>query len=164
MSVDAKGRTSMPARFREVMEEHLPARQAKQVVVVPWFDGCLRVMPTAVWDAHQDEFERRSGADDIFQLDEQESDLRRFIFGMALDVTLDGQGRVLLPQDLRDHAGIDRDVYWVGVGAAMEIWQPERFQARFSADRAQQFRRALEARRPGASPGAPGGGAEAGDV
>lgn len=146
MSVDAKGRTSVPARVREQLDEAYPARQARQLVVVPWFDGNLRVYPLPVWEAKQLEFESRFHRDDVFAMDEVDSDLRRFLYGMAQDLVIDPQGRVLLPQELRDHAGLDREVYWVAMGAMLEIWEPARLQLRFEGERAAALRAALQTR------------------
>lgn len=146
MSVDAKGRTSMPARFREILEESFPAKRARQLVLVPWFDGCVRVFPVAVWDEKQEEFDSKFGDIDVFQLDENEADLRRFIYGLAQDVQLDSQGRVLLTSDVRDHAAVDGEVYWVGIGPVLEIWSPDKFNERFSASRASAFRKAIQSK------------------
>lgn len=154
MSVDAKGRSSMPARFREILEETYPARRAKQLVLVPWFDGCVRVFPVAVWDEKQAEFDERFGELDVFQLDEDEADLRRFIYGLAQDVQLDAQGRVLLTSDVREHAAIDREVYWIGIGPVLELWSPEKFNERFTASRAAAFRKAIQSKKNSAGDGA----------
>lgn len=133
----------MPARFREILEDTYPAKRARKFVVVPWFDGCVRVFPVAVWDEKQAEFDARFGDMDVFQLDEDEADLRRFIYGLAEDVQMDAQGRVLLGSDVREHAAIDGEVYWIGIGPVLEIWSPEKFNQRFSAKRASAFRQAI---------------------
>lgn len=145
-SVDAKGRTSVPARVREQLEDEYPAKQARHLVVVPWFDGNLRVYPLVVWEQKQAEFEARFNAEDVFAIDEVDSDLRRFLYGMAQDLTIDPQGRVLLSQELREHAGMDRDVLWVAMGAMLEAWDPARFQARFEGARATSLRSSLQSR------------------
>lgn len=146
MTVDAKGRTSVPARFRDVLDETYPAKQAKHLIVVPWFDGNLRIFPLAIWEAKQDSFDALFHQQDIFALDELDSDLRRFLYGMALDLMIDAQGRVLLSSDLREHAGLERDVYWVSVGSMLEIWAPERFMARFEQTKARELRASLQER------------------
>lgn len=146
MTVDAKGRTSVPARFRELLEERYPAKQAKHLIVVPWFDGNLRIFPLAIWEEKQDSFDALFHQQDIFALDELDSDLRRFLYGMALDLMIDGQGRVLLSADLREHAGLEREVYWVSVGSMLEIWAPERFMARFEQTKARALRASLQER------------------
>jgi len=146
MTVDAKGRTSVPVRFREVLDETYPAKQARQLIVVPWFDGNLRIFPQPVWEEKQDQFDALFHQNDIFALDELDSDLRRFLYGMALDLPIDAQGRVLLTSDLREHAGLTKEVYWVSVGNMLEIWSPERFHARFESEKASTLRQALQTR------------------
>lgn len=146
MAVDAKGRTSVPARFRELLDEHYPIKQARHLVVVPWFDGNLRVFPLPVWEEKQAAFDALFREDDVFAIDELDSDLRRFLYGMAQELLVDGQGRVLLSQDLRDHAGLERDVFWVSVGNMLEIWDCDRLTARFASEPARELRSALQAR------------------
>ncbi|TVQ99342.1 MAG: division/cell wall cluster transcriptional repressor MraZ [Deltaproteobacteria bacterium] len=152
-AVDAKGRTSMPARFREVLFERYPARRASQLVVVPWFEPCLRVFPLDLWERQQDRFDRAFGEDDLFGLDEGESDFRRFVYGSAMDLQLDGTGRLLLSSDLRAHAGIEKEVYWVGLGPLLELWDPGRFTARLSEEQAQGIRERMRRVRPDAVEG-----------
>lgn len=146
MAVDAKGRTSVPARFRELLDANYPVRQARHLIIVPWFDGNLRVFPLPIWEEKQDAFDGLFQERDIFALDELDSDLRRFLYGMAQDLLIDAQGRVLLSQDLRDHAGLGKEVYWVSVGSMLEIWDPSRLSGRFASERARQLREALQDR------------------
>ncbi len=146
MTVDAKGRASVPVRFRELLDETYPHKQARNLIVVPWFDGNLRVFPLPVWEAKQDAFDALFQERDVFALDELDSDLRRFLYGMALELPIDGQGRVLLSSDLREHAQIDKELYWVSVGSMLEIWDPERFRERFEATRASALRASLQHR------------------
>lgn len=113
---------------------------------MPWFDGNLRVFPLPIWDEKQRDFDGLFQKNDVFAIDELESDLRRFLYGMAQDLLIDAQGRVLLSTDLRTHAGLERDVFWVPVGSALEIWDPDRFHARFGEERARVLRDALQAR------------------
>ncbi|HWV36087.1 MAG TPA: cell division/cell wall cluster transcriptional repressor MraZ, partial [Thermomicrobiales bacterium] len=53
--------------------------------------------------------------------------LRRMVFSEAMDATLDGQGRVLLPGELRSYAGIEREAIVVGLHSSFEIWSPQRW-------------------------------------
>lgn len=130
----------MPARFRDVLQSLYPARRASQLVVVPWFEPCLRVFPLDLWEKQQERFDRAFGEEDLFGLDDGESDFRRFVYGSALDLQLDGNGRLLLSADLREHAGIDKEVYWVGLGPMLELWDPEHLRARLSAEQAGRIR------------------------
>lgn len=146
MAIDAKGRTSVPARYRELLDNVYPSRQARTLVVVPWFDGNLRIFPLPIWEEKQSQFDAMFRREDVFAIDELDSDLRRFLYGMAQELLIDAQGRVLLSQDLRDHGGLSKEIYWVSVGDMLEIWDPERLNARFASDGARQLREALQKR------------------
>ena len=145
--MDAKGRTAMPARFREALQEAYPARRAASLVVVPWFEPCLRVFPLPIWEEKQVQFDAQLGEDDIFGLDEGASDFRRFVYGSAMDCQLDGQGRLLLPGDLREHALIDREVVWMGLGPVLELWDPEQLRQRLQVEQVARIRDRLRLRK-----------------
>src|SRR5690625_573087 len=109
MTVDAKGRTSVPVRFREVLDETYPAKQARQLIVVPWFDGNLRIFPQPVWEEKQDQFDALFHQNDIFALDELDSDLRRFLYCMALDLPIYPHGRVDRKGDVSGERGLTKE-------------------------------------------------------
>ena len=156
LTVDSKGRVSVPARFRDVLAENFTAKAASSLVIVPWFEPCLRVFPVTLWDERQSAFDASFGNDDIFGVAEGESDFRRFIYGSALDATVDSNGRILLSADLREHADIDREIYWVGLGSFLEIWDAENFRARIGRERAQHIRKWLARGKPPAEDGEEG--------
>lgn len=54
---------------------------------------------------------------------------RRMVFAEAVDLGLDGQGRILVPPELRQYAGVERDAVVIGVNESIEIWSPERWDA-----------------------------------
>ncbi len=141
--VDAKGRASMPARFRDVIFETATAAEASRLVVVPWFGECVRVFPVAGWRARTAKLEGKLSDLDSFGYGEDESDLRRLIYGMAIEVPMDGHGRFVLPQHVRDEAAIDREIYWVGLGDFLELWNPERLHERLSGENAKRLRSRL---------------------
>ena len=79
-------------------------------------DRCLNLYPMSAWDAES----RR-----VMQLDDMLDDERRFkrmFFLSANDVSIDSNGRIVLPKNLAEAAGIDRDVVILGVGRHYEIW------------------------------------------
>jgi len=142
-SVDAKGRTSMPSRFREMLQERLPASRASQLVLVPWFGECVRVYPVDVWDEMVEHFESRVQATDWFDAADDVADLRRVIYGAALDVQLDNHGRFVLPKYLRAEVGIEGEVFWSSAGRYLELWDPGRMTQRLTVERAPQLKDAL---------------------
>ncbi len=116
-SIDAKGRTRLPARFRHV----LAAADLRLVVAPALADECLDVYPMAAWE----EFEKR-----VAQLPKWERDtvlLRRRYVSAAVECELDRNGRILVPASLREHAGLSKEVLWAGVGTTIELWSRERW-------------------------------------
>jgi len=118
--IDSKGRLSIPSKFREILSSSYDER-----LIVTNFDQCLWAYPTSEWQ----ELERRVAALPQF-LDEVRA-LQRVFISAALECPLDKQGRILIPQALRDYADIKRDVIVVGMTKRMEIWSKERWETVF---------------------------------
>ncbi len=118
-TVDGKGRTSLPSRFRDV----LAASGEVRLVVTTGLDPCLVAYPLKEWTA----FEDRLSA--LPQFDPMVANLRRIYVSGAVDCDVDRLGRLLVPQSLREHAGIDREVVWAGMGRHIELWSKARFDA-----------------------------------
>ena len=114
-NLDAKGRLAIPARYREAL--------AEGVVLTRGIDRCLALYPLEAW---------RPLADKVAALPLTDADARNFrrlVFAEAADLSLDAQGRILVPPDLRRYAGIEREALVVGVDTSLEIWSPERWAA-----------------------------------
>ena len=112
-AIDAKGRLNFPARFREGMGESF--------VVMEWLDQCLFALPMA----EVERISERLGADELMDSWEITGDL----FSTACEVTPDKQGRILIPQNLREHAGLEKDVTVIGAAVRAEIWDTARWNA-----------------------------------
>ncbi len=115
-AIDAKGRTSLPARFRH----GLPG-DARLVVAPALADPCLDVYPMPAWEAFEDRVAR------LPKWDRDTVLLRRRYVSAAVECELDRHGRVLIPAPLREHAGLSKEVLWAGVGTTMELWSLERW-------------------------------------
>lgn len=142
-SVDQKGRTSMPARFRDQLGE-LRQKDASQISLVPWFGQYIRVFPTVAWQDELARFEsylERIG--DQLSLDDEEA-LRIHFYSGALHITLDQFNRFVMPRELRDDIGVSDEVYWVAAGTHLQLWAPDRFRARFEGDAAASAKSAYE--------------------
>lgn len=114
-SIDAKGRLAIPARFRDELADGL--------VLTRGIDRCLALYPMAAW---------RPLAEQVSALPISDPDartFRRMVFAEAIDLELDGQGRILVPPELRRYAELDREAYVVGVNTSIEIWSPVRWEA-----------------------------------
>ena len=112
-NLDAKGRMAVPARFRDALAEGL--------VLTRGIDRCLALYPMAAW---QPLAEKVSA---LPLTDADARNFRRLVFSAASDLTLDGQGRMLIPAELRRYAEIEREALVVGVDTSIEIWSPQRW-------------------------------------
>ena len=112
-TIDAKGRIIIPAKFREQMGDDF--------IITKGLDPQLFVYAPDEWNL----FEAKLRALPISN--PQARKLSRFFLVGASDVTVDKQGRITLPMQLREFAGITRDVLLAGVGNHLEIWNPDRY-------------------------------------
>ena len=117
-SIDAKGRTSLPSRFRDQLVQ---SAESRLVLTPALFDPCIHVFPYRAWE----EFEARVAS--MPQFDPNVVRLRRLYVSAAVDCDLDKQGRVLVPVNLREHAALNREVLWAGVGNKAELWASDRW-------------------------------------
>lgn len=115
-TLDSKGRLTVPSRFRD----ELPP----EVVVTRGLDRCLVVYPLDAWE----EIAQKVTALPI--TDPRGRALRRIFFADAMNIELDKQGRILVPDRLRDYAGLDlsSEVVIVGLDRFLELWNPERWE------------------------------------
>ena len=128
-SIDEKGRVIMPARFRDQLGPNF--------IITRGLDGCLFVYPAAEWEKLSQE---------VQTLPLAKKDARAFsrmLFSGAAEGECDKQGRVSLPANLREYAGIERDVVSIGVSSRIEIWAAQIW-ARVNADAAQRYEELAE--------------------
>ena len=110
-NIDAKGRLFIPAKFREEL--------GKMFIITKGLDGCLFVYSASAWEVLED---------NINQLPLSKSrNLQRFFFSSAADCVPDG--RVLIPQNLREYAALQKEVTIIGVSGRVEIWNTARWKA-----------------------------------
>jgi MraZ protein len=115
-TIDQKGRISFPARFREILEV---SGNSRMVITPALFDACLDVYPLAAWEQVEQELVQHKS------LNPDEVRYRRLYVSRAVDVELDKTGRVLVPQELRQAAGLEHEVLWVGSLTKVELWSRE---------------------------------------
>lgn len=116
--MDNKGRVSIPVRYREVLQE----RQDRQLVLTNW-DGYILAFPHSEWV----KVEAKLGELALFRKDYRS--FQRFLISGVEECPLDRQGRILIPQNLRDYAKLGREVAIVGLVRNFEIWDRERYEA-----------------------------------
>jgi len=107
-SIDAKGRLILPAKIREGLGEKFIATRG--------FDNCLSVYPMDEWAIWESKLKQLPIGNPKARL------VVRNILSGAAELEADKQGRVLIPQNLRDHAQLDKDVVVIGVSNRVEIW------------------------------------------
>ncbi|MDO9573085.1 MAG: division/cell wall cluster transcriptional repressor MraZ [Candidatus Omnitrophota bacterium] len=111
-SIDRKGRLILPAKFREVAK----AQFVEKFFVTRGLDKCLFMFSEEEWRSQENKFKTMSFTK------QQSRTFNRLLFSGAQDVAFDKQGRILLPQYLKDFADIKKDVMIVGVSNRIEIW------------------------------------------
>jgi MraZ protein len=116
LNLDAKGRLSVPARHRDV----LLATADGQLTITRHPHGCLMVFPRPEWEKFRDR---------IAALPMSAQWWKRIFLGNAMDADLDGTGRVLISPELRQAAGLTREVMLLGMGPHFELWDKTRYQA-----------------------------------
>ncbi len=119
--IDDKGRVSIPSRFREILTTNFDER-----LIVTNFDGCLWAYPVAEWL----KIEERVSA--LPQFKPEVKALQRVFISAATECSIDKQGRILLPPTLRDYAGIEKNLVFVGMTKRLEIWSVERWNKIFN--------------------------------
>ncbi len=128
-SIDHKGRINIPAKFRS--DSDIPG--ADHYVLVRGFEGCLYVYPHVSWQKVEAK---------LYELKTLSSEKARFFIRILLsnasDARLDKQGRIAIPQNLLDLAGIKKDVVVRGVLDKMEIWDPDKL-AEYESGRSDSY-------------------------
>jgi MraZ protein len=121
-TIDIKGRLSIPGKYRDILAQ----RYGSGLVVTKDAERCLKVHPMEAWKRVAEKIQA------IPNNDQKVKDYRRFMLGEAVDCTLDGQGRILIPPELREYAGLQRDVVLLGLHDHIEVWSLDRW--RIKAD------------------------------
>lgn len=113
ITIDEKGRLALPTRYRD----HLYTSADNQVVVtIDTEEKCLLLYPFPEWE----EIEAKIEALPSFNPAARR--VQRLLIGHAAEILIDNSGRILLPQLLRDYAGLEKNVMLVGQGKKFEIW------------------------------------------
>jgi len=124
--LDAKGRVAIPQGYR--ME--LQAQDQRAPILTLLVDQpALGLYAHNRWQAIEERLESMSPVQPEIQ------EVRRMLVSGAVECPIDGQGRILIPPHLREHAGLEREVTFAGVGARIEIWSRQRYEGEIRATR-----------------------------
>lgn len=126
--VDGKGRVSIPADFRRELEEGDPlaSQTGRPRMVIVYGHDAQRQLIVHTYNGY------KALAADIAALprgSEKRKIMQRMILNRARPTEVDNDGRLVLPQPLRDKIGLDSTAYFAGMGETFEIWKPETFAA-----------------------------------
>lgn len=123
-TIDAKGRTSLPARYRDT----LAALGQRHIIITSGLDPCLVAYTMPEWSA----FEERLAK--LPQFDRAVQKLRRIYVSGAVECEVDDSGRVLVPSTLREHAHLKKEVLWAGSGKYAELWDKDSWKSHFETN------------------------------
>ena len=114
--LDNKGRLAVPSRYRSTLSE---TAEGKVVVTIDTELACLLLYPLPQWEIIEKKLEA------LPSFNRAARRIQRLLIGHATELECDGQGRILLPQPLREYAKLDKCVVFVGQGKKFEIWDEE---------------------------------------
>lgn len=112
-TIDAKGRLIIPAKIREQLGEHC--------VLTKGLDNCITIYTESSW------IELSKALQSLSTNKANARAVKRFYFGSAAELEFDKQGRILVPNPLREHAELQKDVVIIGTGDHVEIWSRHRY-------------------------------------
>ena len=124
LTLDAKGRISIPTRYRDALAE----QAGGSLTLTRHPDGCLLVYPRPEWEKKREQ---------IAAFPMTARALQRLLLGNAQDVEIDGSGRARIAPELRTAANMTRDVMLLGMGAHFELWDAAALARREAQDLAQ---------------------------
>lgn len=112
LSLDSKGRLSVPTRHRNAL--------GAQLTITRHPHGCLMIFPRAQWESFRER---------VAELPMSAQWWKRIFLGNAMDVEMDGTGRVLVSPELRAAAAIERETMLLGMGNHLELWDKASYEA-----------------------------------
>ena len=118
-SLDEKGRLAIPSKFR--------GRFKEGAVVTRWIGECLALFPQEQWDELNAEIAKKP------RTDPPVSRFRHFILAGAHEADPDGQGRIVIPEHLREYASLKGEAVVIGNLDHLEVWEPGRWRAELAS-------------------------------
>jgi MraZ protein len=122
-TLDTKGRFLLPAGFKK----QLPEEGASQFVINRGFEKCLSLYPMKSWELIFGDISK------LNDFDPKVREFRRYFLNGATMMDLDSAGRLLVPQNLKEHAGLEKDIVLVSAVNKIEIWDKTKYQQFFES-------------------------------
>lgn len=126
-TLDAKNRTILPAKLREKLGD--------QLVLIKGLDHCVAVYPIEAWNAFVNKLDALP--------DISARSVKMIIYASAFETEPDSQGRILIPQNLREHAGLSKDIVTIGMSDHAEIWDSENWRATAEGINSEEMKKTL---------------------
>lgn len=121
LNIEAKGRFAMPTRYRDRLDQE----KSKQLIAtIDTEERCLLLYPIKAWEEIENKLAK------LPSFDPQARRVQRLLIGHATELEFDGQGRLLIPTELREYAGIEKKIVLLGQSNKFEIWSDDVWQAR----------------------------------
>jgi len=136
ITLDSKGRIAIPARYREQL---MDACEGKLVVVYNPMNECLSIYPHGEWQKCMRKMDQVENQSNEFR------ELQRIIYAFANEVDMDGSGRVLIPQELREFVSLQKNAVLIGHNDKFELWAEEEWLP-VSKDGVQKLKQSLQAK------------------
>jgi MraZ protein len=112
-----KNRTSLPKKFRDAIGD--------EGIIARWYEGCLVVVNGTTWKALLNRLTAKANV-----ITQPVRDTDRFILGSAFEIEFDDQGRFVIPKVLKDYARLEDEVYFIGLGDRVEVWNKKDWEDR----------------------------------
>lgn len=129
-TIDSKGRMLIPSKLKGSLGDSF--------VVTKGLDCCLLIYDTEAWSAFEEKLQS------LPVTNRNARKLVRHFSGGAADATLDSQGRILIPANLREYAGLSKEVVLLGMGNRVEIWSRDKYEEDATYDDMDEVASALE--------------------
>ncbi|MBR1743753.1 MAG: division/cell wall cluster transcriptional repressor MraZ [Lachnospiraceae bacterium] len=128
-SIDTKGRIIIPAKYRDELGESF--------VVTHGLDGCLFLYPEAEWQSFVEKLK-------ALPSNQSTRKIQRQFLSKAMEVTIDKQGRILIPVLLREEASLEKEVVFVGMMNRVEVWDKTELEKQEMEDDPEALESALD--------------------
>ncbi len=119
-NLDAKGRLIIPSKLRSSL--------GASFVITKGLDTCLFIYPKEEWDIIREKLKK------LPMTNKDARSFVRFFFSGASQCSLDKQGRILIPENLRDYAGLSKEAMIIGVSTRLEIWDSRKWEEYLNED------------------------------
>lgn len=133
-TLDAKGRFLLPVGFKKQLSEEA----GNQFVLNRGFEKCLTLYPMKSWDPIFSELSK------LNDFDPKVREFRRYFLNGATVLEMDTAGRLLVPANLKEHAGLEKDIVLVAAMNKLEIWDKSKYQQLFESFSPEAFSQLAE--------------------